>query len=238
MEKAILKCAIIDDESLAITVIKDYIEQIPQLEFVASLSDPLEVMQMFNKHKIDLLFLDIEMPKMTGIELLKSIKIDAQVILTTAYREYALESYDLEVVDYLLKPISFARFVKAVNKVLINTSVSQVERVTQKANSSSGGSIYVYSDKKNVKLYFDEILYIESLKDYIRIHTQSKNIITKETITKYAELLPPSFLRIHRSFIVNTEKITAFTRQDVEIGEKELPIGKSYKSQVIKNLKR
>lgn len=232
---------IVDDEPLAIDVIRGYVSRVPQLELVVTCSDAMEALHALNSHKIDLLFLDIEMPELNGIDFLKSLSNSPQVILTTAYREYAMESYEVDVIDYLLKPISFNRFFKSISKFLkINSSVttslhsaSQVP-TTKKVNT---GSIYVYADKKNIKVFFEDIVYVESIKDYVRIHTSGKNLITKATITKYENILPKGFVRIHRSYIVNTSKITAFTQHDIEIGEKELPIGSSYKRAVIDLLK-
>ena len=230
-----IKCLIVDDEPLAIMVIKEFLEKIPQLELVNTCSDALQAFQVLSQEKIDLVFLDIEMPGLNGIDFIKSLANPPSIILTTAYREYAMESYEIEVVDYLLKPISFSRFFKAINKYLksINNAVFE-QAVEQK---TSQGSIYVYSNKKNIKVYLEDILYIESLKDYVRIHTSQQQITSKDTISRYEELLPNSFLRVHRSFIINTEKISAFTQHDIEIGVQEIPIGSSYKKRVIELLK-
>jgi len=231
-----VKCLIVDDEPLAIDVIKGYVSQVPQFELVGTCSDAMQAFQVLNKEKVDLLFLDIEMPGMTGLEFIRSLSSVPHVILTTAYREYALESYEMEVVDYLLKPISFGRFFKAVSKYLkltANTAAPQLPTNKPKER----GSIYVYADKKNIKVYFEDILFIESIKDYVRIHTKGKNIVSKNTITRYEELLPDSFIRVHRSYIINLAKINAYTHHDIEIGEKEIPIGTSYKRVVMERLK-
>jgi DNA-binding LytR/AlgR family response regulator len=230
----LIKCLIVDDEPLAIDVIKDYVKQVPQLSLVDSCSDAMSAFQIINQQPIDLIFLDIQMPGINGISFIKSLSNPPAVILTTAFREYAIESYEIEVVDYLLKPISFDRFFKAINKHLNSTTlIASTPTVAAKA----GGSIYVYSNKKNLKVYFDDILYVESIKDYITIHTTDRQIISKSTITNYEELLPASFFRVHRSFIVNSAKINAFTHQDIEIGDKEIPIGTSYKRVVLEQLK-
>lgn len=234
MEKTI-KCLIVDDEPLAIKVISDYVYQVPQLELVDTCSDAMQAFQKLRSESIDLLFLDIEMPGITGIEFIKSLANPPSVILTTAYREYAIESYEIDVVDYLLKPISFNRFFKAVNKYL--NAKNETIPIAVPESKSSRSSIFVYSDKKNVKVYLDDILYVESIKDYIRIHTQDQTIISKDTISRYESLLPNTYLRIHRSFIINTSKITAYTNHDVEIGKLELPIGTSYKKIVAERLK-
>ena len=230
-----INCLIVDDEPLAIGVVKDYINQVPQLNLVDTCADAMQAFQKLSNESIDLVFLDIEMPGMNGIEFIKSLSNPPSVILTTAYREYAMESYEIEVVDYLLKPISFNRFFKAVNKYL------NLNKETTPASpgmpASSRSSIFVYSDKKNVKVYLDDILYVESIKDYIRIHTLDRTVISKDTISKYERLLPDSFLRVHRSFIINTLMISAFTTHDVELGSLELPIGTSYKKAVSDKLK-
>ncbi len=229
-----IKCLIVDDEPLAVEVIKGYVKQVPQLELIDTCHDAMSAFQILNDQSIDLIFLDIEMPGINGISFIKSLTDPPAVILTTAFREYAFESYEIEVVDYLLKPISFDRFFKAINKHM----KSKTEPAEAPASpAKSGGSIYVYSNKKNLKVYFDEILYIESIKDYITIHTIDAQIISKNTITNFEELLPSIFLRVHRSFIINTAKITAYTHQDIEIGEKEIPIGTSYKKTVLEQLK-
>ena len=230
-----IKCLIVDDEPLAILVIKEFLEKVPQLELVKTCADALQAFQVLSQEKIDLVFLDIEMPGLNGIDFIKSLANPPAIILTTAYREYAMESYEIEVVDYLLKPISFPRFFKAINKYLKSVNNSTVEQAVEQ--KSPQGSIYVYSNKKNIKVYLEEILYIESLKDYVRIHTSQQQIMSKDTISRYEELLPSSFLRVHRSFIINKEKISAFTQHDIEIGTQEIPIGSSYKKRVIELLK-
>ncbi len=230
-----IKCLIVDDEPLAIMVLKDFLEKVPQLELITTCADALQAFQVLNQEAIDLVFLDIEMPGLNGIDFIKSLANPPAIILTTAYREYAMESYEIEVVDYLLKPIAFSRFFKAINKYLKSVNNLALEQTVEQKTSQ--GSIYVYSNKKNIKVYLDDILYLESLKDYIRIHTSEQQIVSKDTISRYEELLPDSFLRVHRSFIINTEKISAFTQHDIEIGTKEIPIGSSYKKRVMQLLK-
>lgn len=232
-----IKCLIVDDEPLAIDVIRDYIERVPQLELTKTCNDAMEALQAINNYNVDLLFLDIEMPAMNGIDFLKSLSNPPQVILTTAFRKYAFDSYDVDVIDYLLKPISFNRFFKSISKYIKLNSNKVQDSPTEINQSNKSSSIYVYADKKNVKVYLDDIIYVESIKDYVRIHTEEKNLISKATITKYENLLPDTFLRIHRSFIVNTVKITAFTQHDIEINQKEIPIGSSYKKKVSEYLK-
>ena len=222
---------IVDDEPLAIELLENHIQQVSQLELVATAQNPIDAIQLLKEKKIDLIFLDIQMPVLTGIELVKTLHNPPGIIFTTAYRDYAVESYELDVIDYLLKPITFMRFLKAVNK-FIHSGNEVTETPTISPKKESRESIYVNVNKRFVKVIFGDILYIESVKDYIHIHTASEKIITKEKISEFEHKIPTYFLRIHRSFIVNRQKITAFTSHDVEIGSKEIPIGASYKEKV------
>lgn len=227
-----VKCLIIDDEPLAIDVIRNYLTQIPQMELVGTFENPIDAIEFMQKQPVDLIFLDIEMPLMTGIDFVKSMHHAPKVIFITAYRNYAIESYELDVVDYLLKPISFTRFFKAVNKF---KSLSQQSSPTPlpEEKAVQNDHLYVNTNKKFVKIHFKDILYIESLKDYVQIHLSSDHIITKDSISAFEQKLPNSFIRVHRSFIVNVDQISAFTKTDIEIGEKEIPIGMSYKETVL-----
>jgi DNA-binding LytR/AlgR family response regulator len=230
------KCLIIDDEPLAIEVIATHMKQIPDLEVIATFQNPLKAFQFLQNESIDLIFLDIEMPLITGIDFVKNLENPPKVIFTTAHRDYAVTSYELDVVDYLLKPISFSRLFKAINKYksLLKTS----EEVTsQNQEITANDHIYVNSNKKYIKIAFDDILYVESLKDYVRIHLSDQKVMTKDTIGNFLKKLPSQFLRIHRSFLINTTKVTAFTSMDVEIGTKEIPIGASYKNDTIQFFK-
>ena len=215
-----VKCLIVDDEPLAIMLIEKHIEQIPQLEIVAKCQNAMEAFELQKKEKIDLLFLDIQMPVLTGLEFAKSLPNRPSIIFTTAYREYAVESYELDVVDYLLKPISFSRFFKAINKYL-NTQQQEVSTTIDPISPKevTPDFIYVNSNKKYIKVLFEEILYIESIKDYVRIHTKGQRIMTKDKISEFEQKVTKDFLRVHRSFIVNRKQITAFTAHDIEIGE-------------------
>ena len=238
MKNTALKCLIVDDEPLAIKLMQRHVEQMPGLELISTFQNPLEAYAFLKNESIDLVFLDIQMPVLTGLEFVKSLQNPPAIIFTTAYRNYAVESYELDVVDYLVKPISFNRFFKAVNKFINqNNTETSVSSSPSNSASSSPTHIYVNANKKHIKVNFEEILYVESIKDYVRIHTLSNSIMTKDKISEFEKKLSSDFLRIHRSFIVNTNKITAFTAQDVEIGEKEIPIGGSYKEVVHKKLK-
>lgn len=230
-----IKCLIIDDEPLAIKLIKRHVEQVPNLELVDTFQNPLVAFELLKKEKIDLIFLDIQMPVLTGIEFVKALQHPPSVIFTTAYRDYAVESFELNIVDYLVKPITFTRFLKAVLKY--ENQIQKIAPPTPTISTSVPEAptlhhIYVNANKKHIKINFEDILYIESIKDYVRIHTKETSTMTKFKISEFEKKLPNIFMRIHRSFIVNTHQITAYTTHDVEIGEKEIPIGGSYKKLV------
>jgi two-component system LytT family response regulator len=199
---------------------------------IAKCDNALSALDWMKKQKIDLIFLDISMPFLSGVDFIKTLKKPPAVIFTTAYKEYAIESYELNVLDYLLKPISFERFLKAINKLEDRVS-DMIKPVPEDADQDL--FMYVKSEKKNIKILFREILFIESLKDYIKIHTLNKVIITQLPISTIEQRLPDNFLRIHRSFIVAKDKITAYTQHDLEIGKLQIPIGRSYKMIVSKN---
>jgi len=231
------KCLIIDDEELALDLLESYIIQIETLELVGKCKSAVEAYNFLQKHKIDLLFLDIQMPMLTGIEFLKNIPNQPKVIITTAYSEYAVEAFDLNVVDYLLKPISFDRFLKALNKLQppSNTLISNISSDIQ--NTYDDAFIYLKEDKIMAKVLLKEILYIESLKNYVKVKTVSREIITYKTISSMEEKLPANkFIRVHRSYIVAIDKIDAFSTAQIKIGNLEIPIGRNYKSEVFKIL--
>lgn len=231
-------CIIVDDEPLAIKILERFVAEIPRLQLVTTCQSAVEAFEVLKEEKVDLIFLDINMPLLTGIDFVKSLRQPPGIIFTTAYRNYAVESYELNVVDYLVKPIAFTRFFKAVNKFIEQQSTPIIEPVATPMATQTTDYLYVNSNKKYLKVVFADILYIESIKDYIRIHLREKNIITKDKISAFAKKLPANFLRIHRSYIVNTAQISAFTALDVEIGEREIPIGNSYKNEVLARLKQ
>src|SRR5580692_11493646 len=225
-------CIIIEDEPLAAEVLQDYIRQVPFLKLVCCCSDAFYAMESLQKFDIDLIFLDVHLPKMKGLDLIKVLKHPPKVIITSAYQEYALEGYEFNVVDYLLKPIEFSRFLKAVNKI------EQAKEIVMPARPVvlPTERVYLFFNvgKKKVKVFLDEILYIQSMKEYIRVNTKSKSILTKFKLSQVDELLSENnFLRIHRSFIVAKDKIEAFSATEVELGGKQLPIGRSYKELVM-----
>lgn len=233
------KCLIVDDEPLARDLVRSHIEKLENFEIVAECGDAMKALQELRNSTVDLMFMDIQMPQITGIEFLKTLKNPPKVIITTAYRQYALEGFELDVVDFLLKPITFERFLKAVNKYYeINSDeYTNGSPVMHNNNHSEEPFIYVKENKKVLKVQLDEILYLEGLSEYVQIHTENKKIVTKNSMTNMADKLPDSeFMRIHKSYIVSMSKIQAFTTSSVEIPGKKLPIGRSYKNSVIEAL--
>jgi DNA-binding LytR/AlgR family response regulator len=228
-------CIIIEDEPLAAEVLQDYISQVPFLKLVSSCSDAFYAMETLQSFDVDLMFLDIHLPKMKGLDLIKVLKKPPKIIITSAYQEYALQGYEFDVVDYLLKPIEFSRFLKAVNRIVqTKQTVLPARPVVQPAERVH---LFFNVGKKKVKVFLDEILYIESMKEYIRVNTKIKSVLTKFKLTQVEELLSENnFLRIHRSFIVAKDKIEAFSATEVELGGKRLPIGRSYKELVLRAL--
>lgn len=228
-----IRCLVVDDEPLAIRLLEKHISQVESLEIVATCNSAIKAFEILNTQTIDLMFLDIKMPHLTGIDFLKSLKSPPKTIFTTAYRDFALESYDLEIVDYLLKPITFERFLKAIDK--FTRLSSQVFPEVQKETIVSD-YIVVKSGNKHHKIVLNDILYIESLKDYIQIHlVNDSKIISKYTLVDIEkELISYNFLRVHRSYIINTSKITAFSTNDIDLNHnKEIPIGASYKDTIV-----
>lgn len=226
-------CIIIEDEPLAAEILTDYVKQVPFLNLKAVCGDALFAMDLLQREKIDLMFLDIHLPKLKGLDFLESLTNPPFVIVTTAYNEYAIQGFELNVLDYLLKPIRFNRFLKAVNKLRQQTEPAPAPVYNQPVPADRA-HIFFNVGKKKVKIYFEDILYIESLREYIKITTREKNILTKYQLTEIETVLKNSnFLRIHRSFIVAKDKITAFTATDVEINNRQIPIGRSYKELVM-----
>ncbi len=227
------RCIIIDDEPIAIKVIEQHLKEIDCIECVQTFTKALHAIDALNTHKIDLLFLDINMPGISGISFLKSLSNPPKVIFTTAYRSFAVDAFELEAIDYLVKPISFERFLKAVNKFLA-LEPGNIE--LSKETRDYKDYIILKSDKKNYKIRFNHILFIESLDNYIKVHTEDLSIICYESLSFIEKALPNNFLRIHRSYIVNTDKVDLFTSSSVEIRDKRFTIGRNYKNKVLKSL--
>jgi DNA-binding LytR/AlgR family response regulator len=224
-------CIIVEDEPLAVEILTDYISQIPFLELKCVCGDAIYAMEVLQQEKIDLIFLDIHLPKLKGIDFLESLKNPPRVIITSAYQEYALQAFDGNVTDYLLKPIRFTRFLKAVNK--LNQQVP-VQAVVTGLPFPERKFLYFNVAKKKVKIYLDEIFYIESLREYVRITARETTIMTKFALSEVEDLFASNnFIRVHRSFIVSKEKITAFSASEVEINGVQIPIGRTYKDYVI-----
>lgn len=231
------KCIIVDDEPLALEAIELHIQKIDSLKLVASCSDAIEAFDVLRKTQTDLMFLDIQMPEITGVEFLKSLKNPPKVIFTTAYRDYAIEAFNLDVVDYLLKPISFNRFLQAVNKFYEGIPQPIISLKSPDFNSGAESFFFVKADKKNVKIKFEEVLYIESIKDYVKIICKKRTVISKIMIGQLIGLLPEKrFLRIHRSYIIYVPNVEAFSSISVEINGKEIPIGRNYKNETLRTL--
>lgn len=222
-----INCLIVDDEPLARNLLSDYVKKIPYLNLVGTAGNGITAMSMLRENDIDLLLLDIQMPELTGINMLKALHKKPMVILTTAYSEYALESYDLDVVDYLLKPVTFERFLKGLEKV--NQRLSNKE-VPVSPVEESPSFVFVKDGTKLVKVILDDILYVEGLKDYVTIHTKQQKIVSLQRLKTLEEQLPPEqFIRVHNSFIVSLNAISAIHRSEVQIGTVRVPISDSYK---------
>ncbi len=227
-----IRCIAIDDENLALDLIEDDILKVPFLQLVKKCRNGIEALDVLQTEKIDLLFLDIQMPDISGIQFLKSLPHKPLVIFTTAYEKYALEGFELDVIDYLLKPYSFERFLKAVNKAQEYLTILEKNQAHPAAeeNRFSNQFIFVKSDYKLVKIEIAEIQYIESLKDYIKIVVGGKPVMTLSSMKAIEEkLVAPDFIRVHRSFMVNIRKIQYIHRNFVMVGDKEIPIGDNYK---------
>lgn len=230
-----VRCIVVDDEPLAIEVLKSHAQKIEALEIVGTCSDAIEAYDMLHKTKVDLMFLDINMPEMKGTDLVKTLKNPPTVVFTTAHREYAIESYNLNVLDYLLKPISFGRFLQTIEKYnQQNISVSEVA-----LGKNNGDEEYIYLREKNVihKIPVSEIIYVESFGDYLQLYTSDREIKSRCTISAVEKALPENdFIRIHRSFIVAVAKIQSFSPVMVKIGEREFSIGTRYRKSILEKL--
>jgi two-component system LytT family response regulator len=222
-----LKCVAIDDEPLALELIKTYVKRFPSLELIGVFEDAISGAEYLNQNTVDLLFLDVNMPDITGVELARSLTNSPMIIFTTAYRNYAFESYELQAIDYLLKPIDFKRFTTAVEKAIDFNSYK-----TAPQENNGDGAIYVYSEYKMVKVWLKDIIYIESMGDYLKIYQDrsDKALLTLTTMKKILEKLPENqFARIHRGFIVAIDKIKSIHNKKVQLADIELPIGDAYK---------
>lgn len=226
-----IRCIVVDDESTARDILQIHLKQIEGIEIISYCKNASETLEVLSKQNIDLIFLDINMPGMSGITLAKTITSSTKIIFTTAYREYALDGFDLQAVDYLLKPISLERLQQAIQKY----RKEKVAIISNKAIEKK--FISVRSERKMVKINFSEILFIESLSDYLKIHTLNKTIITRETISNIElKLASNNFIRVHRSFIVSLTYINSYTAEFIEINEKAIPISRTYRSDFLRKM--
>ena len=234
-----IRCLVVDDEPLALHILEDYIAKMPFLELVKSTTNPIEALQLVQAGGVDLVFLDVQMPELTGIQFLRIANGNTKVILTTAYPQYALEGYELDVIDYLLKPIAFDRFYKSVQKAqaiiqpAAKTEVKQEQSIPQSDFLSD--FIFVKTEHKIQKVYLNDILFIEGLKDYISIFTPAERIITLQNMKKMEDALPEKhFTRVHKSYIVSINKIDSIERSRIFIGDKIIPVGDTYRDEFFK----
>ena len=232
-----IKCIIVDDEPMARDVIRRYIEKIPNLKLVSEFGNAIDATIFLQEQSVDMIFLDIKMPQLSGTEFVRSLRNVPKIIFTTPYKEFAHEGFELDVIDYLLKPIRFDRFLRAVNKAFPQRQ-QEIEThglIANEENKPATSFIYLRVDRKMIKVLLDDILYIESDKDYVKVFTEKGFIITRQTIASVEAMLSESqFIRIHRSYIVSMNKLKSFTAETVEIGNKELPIGKLYRNSFLK----
>ena len=222
-----IKCVIIDDEPLAINVVENHLKEFQNFEVIETFNNPIEALSLLEEGNVDVLFLDINMPKMNGLDFAKTLNSKMNVVITSAYREYAVESFDLNVLDYLVKPIPFNRFLKTINKI---TQKVYLQKGIQKEEGSNNESfIFLKVDKKLIKIKFEDILYVESLKDYIKVFTTSGNYLVHKSLTSMTEELPDSnFIRIHRSYTIAIDKVKSVEGNLVEIATTKIPIGRKY----------
>lgn len=217
-----LSCIIIEDEPLALEKTKDFVDKVPFLRLNVTFDNALTGLNYLNNNKVDLLFLDINMDELTGIELLESSKINSQVIITTAYQEYALKGYELQITDYLLKPFTFNRFLQAVNKAQ--------ENLVQKKSDNPADFIFVKTENRLEKIMISEIIYIEGMRDYRRIHTTTKKVMTLQNFTEFERLIPASLVcRVHKSFMIAVSKIESIERSRIKIADQLIPVSDTYK---------
>ena len=238
-----MNCLIVDDEPLAVDVIVSYVEQVGDINIVETTNNPLEVIRILKQHQIDLVFLDIEMPNLNGIDLVKTLDHLPQFIFTTAYPQYALDGFNLNATDYLVKPIPFSRFLKAVSRAReVYELKKSRENVGEPAKIAEiippKDYIFVKAEYENIKLETSNILFIEGLKDYLKIHlkSESKAVLTLSNFNEIQQKLPSNFLRVHRSFLVNIDAISAYRKGKLIIGASRISIGETYKKNVFETL--
>jgi DNA-binding LytR/AlgR family response regulator len=233
-----IRCLVVDDEPLALHILEDYISKMPFLQLVKVTTNPIEALQLVQEGNVDLVFLDVQMPELTGIQFLRIANGKAKVILTTAYPQYALEGYELDVIDYLLKPIAFDRFFKSAQKaqaIIQPSAKPEIKPEPTAQNDFLSDFIFVKTEHKIQKVYLNDILFIEGLKDYISIFTPAERIITLQNMKKMEDALPEKhFIRVHKSYIVSINKIDSIERSRIFIGDKIIPVGDTYREEFFK----
>ncbi|MBD2705838.1 response regulator transcription factor [Spirosoma sp. BT702] len=232
-------CLIVDDEPPARDVLRRYVTQVPMLSLIGECTNAIQALSALKQQPIDLLFLDIQLPQLTGIELIRTLTQPPKIVLTTAYEHYAVQAFELDVTDYLIKPIRFERFLKSVSKALPDHKLPPISQPLTAPQPETAMDTFLYfrAERKMVKVFLGDLLYVESLKDYVKLHTTKGSIITKYAITALEAMLPgPSFLRVHRSYLVSLDKIDSFTSDQIAIGRHLIPIGKLYRQQALKLL--
>ena len=243
-----MKCIIVDDEPLAHKVIKNYSENLNVLDIVKVCHSALDAMNYLNEHSVDLIFLDINMPKLKGLDFLRTLHNPPLIIITTAYQEHALEGYELNILDYLLKPFSFERFLKAVNKATAQkklieeaakpTIIQDVNTLSvSNTNTTVGEQIFIKGDKKIHQVTLNSINYLESIGSYVKVHLENETIITLDRLGNFEKLLPNTFIRVHKSYIIPTKKIEIIEGNRIKIQETYIPIGRAYKHNLTKLIK-
>jgi two-component system, LytTR family, response regulator len=229
-----IRCIVVDDEPLAVDLLADYIGKVPGLQVVLKTTHVLDALQSVQEGKADLLFLDVQMPELTGMQFMKIMRNACPVILTTAYSEYALESYEFDVVDYLLKPVTFERFMVAVEKARRRLEQSAINSVR---HPEAPEHIFIKTEYRIQKIDLVDIFYIEALRDYIAIHTPAGKILSLESLRNMEEILPANFIRIHKSYIINKNKIEFLERGKVVINRQYLPVGETYREKFMEQIK-
>ena len=236
LKEKTIRCLVVDDEPPAREILKRYILEMPGLVLAGECANAMQALNFLQQQPVDLVFLDINMPQLKGTDFLKIVKHPPKVIFTTAYAEYALEGYELDVVDYLLKPIQFDRFVKAVHKTL-QSAADMIVNTTPASEVGQEAFVYFRADRKMMKVMLRDIFYIESMKDYIKVFTANGIIVTKQSMISVEAMLPVNhFIRTHRSFIVSLSRIKSFTHEIIEVDKMQIPIGKLFRNKVMRVL--
>ncbi len=231
-----IRCIIVDDEPVAREILRTHLSKIDFIDIVDECRNAVEAFRVINSEAVDLVFLDINMPEISGLSFARSVTKDIRIIFTTAYREYAVDGFELQAVDYLLKPVSFERLLQSISRYQ-NEHLPQSVHASAEISSERNNYFFVRSDRKMIRIDFSDVLFVESISDYIKIHLENKTIVTRETLQNIEAKLPAkAFLKIHRSFIVAIDRIDSFTNEYVEIGKRQLPMSRSQKEKVLHRL--